>query len=95
MVTKLILNIPPTSTTTLHHHCCNQPSITVLTASHLRCQTMRRLFASNILISRMQGLGVEIARNLILVGVKSVTLHDEGAVELWDLSTNFVFSERD
>ncbi|KAK8673222.1 hypothetical protein V6N13_111571 [Hibiscus sabdariffa] len=44
---------------------------------------------------QLAGLGAEIARNLILVGVKSVTLHDEGAVELWDLSTNFVFSERD
>ncbi|GMJ08897.1 ubiquitin activating enzyme 2, ARABIDOPSIS THALIANA UBIQUITIN ACTIVATING ENZYME 2 [Hibiscus trionum] len=58
-------------------------------------ETMRRLFASNILISGMQGLGAEIAKNLILAGVKSVMLHDEGAVELWDLSSNFVFSESD
>ena len=27
--------------------------------------------------------------------MKSVTLHDEGVVELWDLSSNFVFSESD
>ncbi|XP_020202542.1 ubiquitin-activating enzyme E1 1 isoform X2 [Cajanus cajan] len=58
-------------------------------------ETMRRLFASNVLVSGMQGLGVEIAKNLILAGVKSVTLHDEGTVELWDLSSNFVFSEND
>ncbi|MFQ6655974.1 hypothetical protein Gotur_026281 [Gossypium turneri] len=58
-------------------------------------ETMRRLFASNILVSGMQGLGAEIAKNLILAGVKSVTLHDDGAVELWDLSSNFVFSESD
>ncbi|XP_021909682.1 ubiquitin-activating enzyme E1 1-like isoform X2 [Carica papaya] len=58
-------------------------------------ETMRRLFASNILISGMQGLGAEIAKNLVLAGVKSVTLHDEGVVELWDLSSNFVFSEDD
>ncbi|KAJ4840511.1 E1 ubiquitin-activating protein [Turnera subulata] len=58
-------------------------------------ETMRRLFASNVLISGMQGLGAEIAKNLILAGVKSVTLHDEGAVELWDLSSNFIFSESD
>ncbi|KZV25761.1 hypothetical protein F511_04822 [Dorcoceras hygrometricum] len=57
--------------------------------------TMRRLFASNVLVSGMQGLGVEIAKNVILAGVKSVTLHDEGTVELWDLSSNFVFSEAD
>ncbi|KAF8397226.1 hypothetical protein HHK36_016136 [Tetracentron sinense] len=58
-------------------------------------ETMRRLFASNILISGMQGLGAEIAKNLVLAGVKSVTLHDEGRVELWDLSSNFIFSEDD
>ncbi|PKI49887.1 hypothetical protein CRG98_029725 [Punica granatum] len=58
-------------------------------------ETMRRLFASNILISGMQGLGAEIAKNLVLAGVKSVTLHDEGVVESWDLSSNFIFSERD
>ncbi|XP_038718475.1 ubiquitin-activating enzyme E1 1-like isoform X2 [Tripterygium wilfordii] len=58
-------------------------------------ETMRRLFASNILVSGMQGLGAEIAKNLILAGVKSVTLHDEGDVEFWDLSSNFVFSEND
>ncbi|KAL8225130.1 hypothetical protein R6Q57_017687 [Mikania cordata] len=58
-------------------------------------ETMRRLFASNVLISGMQGLGAEIAKNLILAGVKSVTLHDEGLVELWDLSSNFIFTEND
>ncbi|RID69440.1 hypothetical protein BRARA_C01534 [Brassica rapa] len=58
-------------------------------------ETMRRLFASNVLISGMHGLGAEIAKNLILAGVKSVTLHDESVVELWDLSSNFVFSEGD
>ncbi|GKD62626.1 ubiquitin-activating enzyme E1 1-like protein isoform X2, partial [Tanacetum coccineum] len=40
-------------------------------------------------------LGAEIAKNLILAGVKSVTLHDEGSVELWDLSSNFIFTEND
>ncbi|GKA09620.1 ubiquitin-activating enzyme E1 1-like protein isoform X2 [Tanacetum coccineum] len=35
------------------------------------------------------------AKNLILAGVKSVTLHDEGSVELWDLSSNFIFTEND
>ncbi|KAL6534408.1 E1 ubiquitin-activating protein [Orobanche hederae] len=62
-------------------------------------ETMRRLFASNVLISGMRGLGVEIgvrlSKNLILAGVKSVTLHDEGNVELWDFSGSFIFSEED
>ncbi|CAI8596979.1 unnamed protein product [Vicia faba] len=58
-------------------------------------ETMRRLFGARVLVSGMQGLGAEIAKNLILAGVKSVTLHDVRTVELWDLSSNFVFSEKD
>ncbi|KAK4760364.1 hypothetical protein SAY87_005257 [Trapa incisa] len=58
-------------------------------------ETMRRLFASNVLVSGMQGLGAEIAKNLVLAGVKSVALHDEGTVELWDFSGSFIFSESD
>lgn len=38
---------------------------------------------------------LSVAKNLILAGVKSVTLHDEGVVEMWDLSSSFVFSEND
>ncbi|PKU84246.1 Ubiquitin-activating enzyme E1 1 [Dendrobium catenatum] len=58
-------------------------------------ETMRRLFASSVLVSGLQGLGAEIAKNLVLAGVKSITLHDEGKVELWDLSSNFYLSEDD
>ncbi|EHA8591138.1 ubiquitin-activating enzyme E1 1 [Cocos nucifera] len=58
-------------------------------------ETMRRLFGSNVLISGLNGLGAEIAKNLVLAGVKSVTLHDGGNVEFWDLSSNFFFSEGD
>uniref|UniRef100_A0A6N2L9B9 Ubiquitin-activating enzyme E1 FCCH domain-containing protein n=1 Tax=Salix viminalis TaxID=40686 RepID=A0A6N2L9B9_SALVM len=46
-------------------------------------------------VSEMHGLAVKIAKNLILAGFKSGTLHDEGMLELWDLSTNFVLSEND
>lgn len=42
-----------------------------------------------------RGFMLVAAKNLILAGVKSVTLHDEGVVELWDLSSNFIFSEDD
>ncbi|KAI3856811.1 hypothetical protein MKX03_014129 [Papaver bracteatum] len=55
----------------------------------------RRQFGGNVLISGMNGLGAEIAKNLILAGVESVTLPDEGTVELWDLSGNFLFAETD
>jgi len=40
---------------------------------------------SNILISGMRGLGAEIAKNVVLAGVKSVTLHDTGNVLSTDL----------
>ncbi|XP_062197173.1 ubiquitin-activating enzyme E1 2-like [Phragmites australis] len=58
-------------------------------------ETMKRLFGSNVLVSGLQGLGAEIAKNLVLAGVKSVTLHDDDKVELWDLSSNFFLSEKD
>ncbi|XP_006658172.2 ubiquitin-activating enzyme E1 3-like isoform X1 [Oryza brachyantha] len=57
--------------------------------------TMRRLFASHVLVSGLNGLGAEIAKNLTLAGVKSITLHDVKNVEMWDLSANFFLSEKD
>ena len=48
---------------------------------------MRRMKASNILISGMRGLGVEIAKDIVLGGVKSCVLHDTENVQLADLSS--------
>lgn len=56
---------------------------------------MRRMQASNILISGMGGLGVEIAKNVVLGGVKSVTIHDTENVTYEDLSTQFFLHEND
>lgn len=42
---------------------------------------------ANILVSGLRGLGVEIAKNIILGGVKSVTIHDQGIAEWSDLSS--------
>lgn len=47
---------------------------------------MRRMQSSNVLISGMKGLGVEIAKNVVLGGVKSVTIHDSGNASWIDLS---------
>ncbi|KAH7447696.1 hypothetical protein KP509_01G117400 [Ceratopteris richardii] len=58
-------------------------------------ETMRRLFRANVFISGLQGLGVEIAKNVILAGVKSVVLHDTRSVDLWDLGGNFYLSDAD
>jgi molybdopterin/thiamine biosynthesis adenylyltransferase len=38
---------------------------------------------------------IPAAKNLVLAGVKSVTLHDDGKADLWDLSSNFFLSEKD
>lgn len=56
---------------------------------------MRRMAVSDVLISGLGGLGVEIAKNVILGGVKSVTLHDEAVCTIGDLSSQFYLSEND
>jgi len=58
-------------------------------------EAMRRMQASNVLISGMNGLGVEIAKNVVLAGVKSVTIHDTQPVTYDDLSTQFFLHEND
>uniref|UniRef100_A0A069DXS0 E1 ubiquitin-activating enzyme n=1 Tax=Panstrongylus megistus TaxID=65343 RepID=A0A069DXS0_9HEMI len=54
---------------------------------------MRRMATSDVLISGLGGLGVEIAKNVILSGVKSVTLHDESLCTFSDLSSQFYLTE--
>lgn len=56
-------------------------------------EAMRRMAASDVLISGLGGLGVEVAKNVILAGVKSVTLHDVKACSIKDLSSQFYLSE--
>ncbi|KAF4112580.1 ubiquitin-like modifier-activating enzyme 1 [Onychostoma macrolepis] len=56
---------------------------------------MRRMGKADVLIAGMRGLGVEIAKNVILAGVRSVTIQDEGLVEWRDLSSQFYLKEAD
>lgn len=56
---------------------------------------MRRMASSDVLISGLGGLGVEIAKNVILGGVKSVTLHDNANCQIADLGTQFYLTEAD
>eukprot|EP00106_Octopus_bimaculoides_P013461 XP_014780903.1 PREDICTED: ubiquitin-like modifier-activating enzyme 1 [Octopus bimaculoides] len=56
---------------------------------------MRRMAHSNILISGIKGLGVEIAKNVVLGGVKSVTIHDTENAEWADLASQFFLREED
>ena len=54
---------------------------------------MRKMAHSDVLICGMRGLGVEIAKNLVLGGVKSVTIHDIGEVTFSDLSSQVILDE--
>ncbi|XP_075727879.1 ubiquitin-like modifier-activating enzyme 1 [Rhipicephalus microplus] len=54
---------------------------------------MERMARSDVLICGMRGLGVEIAKNVILSGVRSVTIHDQGDCTLADLSAQFYLNE--
>ncbi|XP_073208755.1 ubiquitin-like modifier-activating enzyme 7 isoform X1 [Lepidochelys kempii] len=58
-------------------------------------EAMQRLAKTAVLVSGMKGLGVEIAKNIILAGVKSVTVHDLGNAQWSDLSSQFFLSESD
>jgi ubiquitin-activating enzyme E1 len=57
-------------------------------------EAMHRMQASNVLISGMGGLGVEIAKNVVLGGVKSVCIHDNKPITYKDLGTQFFVSEK-
>lgn len=56
---------------------------------------MRRMATSDVLICGLGGLGVEVAKNIILGGVKSVTLHDTVLCSVADLATQFYLTEAD
>lgn len=56
-------------------------------------EAMHRMGAASVLIAGMRGLGVEIAKNVILSGVKSVTVQDDGVTQWTDLSSQFFLNE--
>ncbi|SCV99655.1 LAFE_0A07976g1_1 [Lachancea fermentati] len=58
-------------------------------------EAMLKMQHSNVLIIGLRGLGVEIAKNIALAGVKSLTLYDPSSVEIQDLSTQFFLTEQD
>jgi ubiquitin-activating enzyme E1 len=54
---------------------------------------MRRMQNADVLLSGLGGLGVEIAKNVILGGVKSLTLHDDKNTTIKDLSSQFYLNK--
>jgi ubiquitin-activating enzyme E1 len=61
----------------------------------LGIDAMKRMQQSDVLICGLSGLGVEIAKNVILTGVKSVTLWDSKNVSWSDLASQFYLTEKD
>lgn len=58
-------------------------------------EAMKRMGASNVLIVGLKGLGVEIAKNIALAGVKSLTLYDPAPATVADLSSQFFLRTED
>ncbi|KAL1024009.1 hypothetical protein UPYG_G00050240 [Umbra pygmaea] len=56
---------------------------------------MQQMAKSSVFLSGMGGVGVEIAKNIVLAGVKAVTLHDSKQCETWDLGCNFFIRQDD
>ncbi|XP_061583291.1 ubiquitin-like modifier-activating enzyme 1 [Cololabis saira] len=56
-------------------------------------EAMLRMGSAEVLIAGMRGLGVEIAKNVILSGVKAVTVQDENQAVWTDLSSQFFLQE--
>ncbi|XP_040180679.1 ubiquitin-like modifier-activating enzyme 6 [Rana temporaria] len=56
---------------------------------------MQKMAQSHVFLCGMGGLGIEIAKNIVLAGIKALTIHDTKHCELWDLGTNFFIKEED
>eukprot|EP00388_Colpodella_angusta_P007581 GDKJ01021329.1.p1 GENE.GDKJ01021329.1~~GDKJ01021329.1.p1 ORF type:complete len:1075 (-),score=296.33 GDKJ01021329.1:141-3365(-) len=56
-------------------------------------ETMGKLIKMKVLISGLRGVGVETAKNVILAGPKSVTLHDDAVISYSDIGANFYLNE--
>ncbi|KFQ17168.1 Ubiquitin-like modifier-activating enzyme 1, partial [Merops nubicus] len=50
-------------------------------------EAMKRMQMSNVLVLGLPGMGMEVAKNLVLEGVKSLTLHDPHPATWPDLAS--------
>ena len=58
-------------------------------------EAQRRMMASRAVLIGLSGLGVEIAKNIILAGISGVTLCDPQPPNSFDLGGNFYLTEGD
>ena len=57
-------------------------------------ETMAKLQNLRVLIIGMRGLGIELAKNVILSGVKEVKIYDKDICKINDLGSNYFLSEK-
>ena len=57
--------------------------------------TMDKIINLKILIIGLRGLGIEIAKNIILAGPKEVSISDKNKCQISDLGSNFYINEKD
>ena len=57
--------------------------------------SFRKLMCSKILIYGMRGLGVEVAKNIILKGPEKVAIFDPEIATIRDMNSNFYLDEKD
>ncbi|KAK7194271.1 ubiquitin-activating enzyme E1 [Novymonas esmeraldas] len=58
-------------------------------------ETQAKYGSTNVLVVGAAGLGAEIVKNVVLTGVKSVTVLDDAVVTVGDLGTNFFLRPSD
>ena len=58
-------------------------------------ETMKKIIKLNIFIYGMRGLGIEISKNIILAGPRSLTIYDPNIVKINDLGANFYLTKKD
>ena len=56
---------------------------------------MNKLSKLRVLIYKISGLGIEIAKNIILAGPKIVNIFDDEKIKIEDIGSNFYISEKD
>ena len=58
-------------------------------------ETMQKISHLKVFIYGLRGLGIEVAKNIILNGCEEVSIYDPNIVKINDLGSNFYLSEED
>eukprot|EP01006_Ploeotia_vitrea_P023268 TRINITY_DN55708_c0_g1_i1.p1 TRINITY_DN55708_c0_g1~~TRINITY_DN55708_c0_g1_i1.p1 ORF type:complete len:1093 (-),score=223.50 TRINITY_DN55708_c0_g1_i1:123-3329(-) len=65
------------------------------TIAALGREVLQRMMGTHVLVSGMDGLGCEIAKNVMLAGVKKLTIQDDQKTSWMDLSSQFYLRDTD